>query len=108
MGRVQNLWPAGPRVNPLAGMEGPQDSRAPALILPPFSPMEQKGAHGGARARLAGCRLLWHSNEMTLQKRREQARRVLAALAARYPEPASHLVYHNPGELLVATVLAAQ
>ncbi|MBD5626756.1 MAG: endonuclease III [Desulfovibrio sp.] len=45
---------------------------------------------------------------MTLQKRREQAQRVLETLAARYPEPASHLVYHNPWELLVATVLAAQ
>lgn len=45
---------------------------------------------------------------MTLQKRREQAARVLEALAARYPEPASHLDYRNPWELLVATVLAAQ
>ena len=45
---------------------------------------------------------------MTLRKRREQAARVLAVLKARYPEPASHLVYSNPWELLVATVLAAQ
>lgn len=45
---------------------------------------------------------------MTLQKRRTQAARVLEALAARYPRPASQLVWKNPWELLVATVLAAQ
>ena len=60
------------------------------------------------QGRLAGRRLLWHSAGMTLQKRRAQAARVLEALAARYPEPASHLDYRNPWELLVATVLAAQ
>ncbi|MDR1777033.1 MAG: endonuclease III [Desulfovibrio sp.] len=40
--------------------------------------------------------------------RRAQARKVLAALKARYPKPASQLVTGNAWELLVATVLAAQ
>ncbi|MDO5484427.1 MAG: endonuclease III [Desulfovibrionaceae bacterium] len=37
-----------------------------------------------------------------------RAQRVLSALKARYPSPATHLVARNPWELLVATVLAAQ
>lgn len=45
---------------------------------------------------------------MSVPNLREQATRVLAALKARYPEPASHLVFSSPWELLVATVLAAQ
>lgn len=40
--------------------------------------------------------------------RREQARKVLAALQARYPHPRAQLVYADAWELLVATVLAAQ
>lgn len=51
---------------------------------------------------------MWHTGQMTLPKRSEQAARVLEALTARYPRPASHLDWNNPWELLVATVLAAQ
>ncbi|MBE6442022.1 MAG: endonuclease III [Desulfovibrio desulfuricans] len=40
--------------------------------------------------------------------RREQARKVLAALQSRYPHPRAQLVYADAWELLVATVLAAQ
>jgi len=37
-----------------------------------------------------------------------RAKKVLAALKARYPQPETHLEAHNAWELLVATVLAAQ
>ena len=37
-----------------------------------------------------------------------RAEKVLAALQARYPRPATHLEADNAWELLVATVLAAQ
>ncbi|MDR3358324.1 MAG: endonuclease III [Desulfovibrio sp.] len=39
---------------------------------------------------------------------RERAQKTLAALRARYPDPATQLVAGSPWELLVATVLAAQ
>lgn len=38
----------------------------------------------------------------------QRAEKTLAALKARYPQPATHLMAHNAWELLVATVLAAQ
>ena len=59
---------------------------------------------------LAGHSGLWHSWEMTKKalSRPTRARKVLAALQARYPRPETHLNAHNAWELLVATVLAAQ
>lgn len=41
-------------------------------------------------------------------KRSERAERVLSALNARYPQVKTQLLYRNPFELLVATMLSAQ
>ena len=46
--------------------------------------------------------------KISLKARKEQADRVLQALALRYPKPATHLIHNNPWELLVATALSAQ
>lgn len=43
-----------------------------------------------------------------LKKRKQKADLVLRALAKRYPHPETHLIFRDPWELTVATVLAAQ
>jgi len=46
--------------------------------------------------------------KLSLKTRKEQADKVLCALALRYPTPATHLIHANPWELMLATVLSAQ
>ena len=41
-------------------------------------------------------------------ERRSQARRILAALEKHHPNAFTELVFHNPFELLIATILSAQ
>ena len=45
---------------------------------------------------------------MKAQHTESVAERVLSLLEKRYPHPETHLAHHNPWELLVATILAAQ
>lgn len=53
--------------------------------------------------------LLWHNIIMSKKiSNKEKAQKILIALAKRYPESVTQLVYTNPWELLVATQLSAQ
>ena len=74
------------------------------------SRLASRAAHKLAAAcvKLAGSLRLWHMSIMSTKNTRPiRAKKVLAALRARYPHPHTHLDAETAWQLLVATVLAA-